>query len=248
MRRMQRPDIPPRNVPTVSDKPPEKKWAFSWRYWKQVDYFGLDHEVATKNWFISLLDKLKELSAYDIEEITTNSRNKEVWRFHIVDWDAKNIPIRKDEIDWISSGTISEDVEFYQFQISTALGRVIGFFDMESIFQIVLLDPAHNINPGKRYNYQVSKTLVLESQYETHSRKVINLIETIEQRCDVNSCSISRELRDIHNIPKEVYFVRLDPVYSDELEELRTLCKHSDYQDTIIEALLALRESKKASD
>ncbi|WP_416760853.1 hypothetical protein ACNI65_01880 [Roseateles sp. So40a] len=42
-----------------------------------------------------------------------------------------------------------------QIAISKAEGRLIGFFDEEAIFQIVLFDPLHNAQPSKFNDYKV---------------------------------------------------------------------------------------------
>jgi hypothetical protein len=82
-------------------------------------------------------------------------------RCHPIDWSAKNIPIAKDEIDWIGDYS-SDEIEFVQFSISTGRGRIVGFFDDEQIFNVVLLDPMHNIQPSKKRNYQVRATYIAQ--------------------------------------------------------------------------------------
>jgi hypothetical protein len=72
---------------------------------------------------------------------------------------CKNIPISKDDIDWLGDYS-SEDIELVQFSISTGRGRIIGFFDGEQIFNVVLLDPLHNLQPAKKRNYQVRASYI----------------------------------------------------------------------------------------
>ena len=45
-----------------------------------------------------------------------------------------------------------EDYPWQQFQITRANGRVIGFWDEYHVFQVVLLDPEHNMQPCKSRN------------------------------------------------------------------------------------------------
>lgn len=59
-----------------------------------------------------------------------------------------------------------EDFPLYQFQISMANGRVVGFFDENWVFNIVLVDPNHNMQPSKDYDYRVTPCFPLDNHYE----------------------------------------------------------------------------------
>lgn len=71
---------------------------------------------------------------------------------------------------------------FHQFQISQSLGRVVGFLDETSTFNIVLLDPKHNIQPTKSYDYKVTPCEPLGSQ-------LTSLLLNIEALKRTASCS-----------------------------------------------------------
>jgi hypothetical protein len=71
----------------------------------------------------------------------------------------QNIPIPKEQIDWLGDYA-SDEYEFVQFHVSKALGRVVGFFDEEQTFQIVLFDPFHNIQPAGDFDYRVRATAI----------------------------------------------------------------------------------------
>lgn len=61
----------------------------------------------------------------------SNFTARDAYRFHPIDWAAKNIPIQRMDFDWIERKILEnvDEYPFLQFQVSTALGRVIGFFD-----------------------------------------------------------------------------------------------------------------------
>lgn len=148
--------VPPvASRPAAGTIPPKKKWAFSFRYWKQIRHFGVD--PCQKGWFISLLLRLSELSDNDLEEFRGSYAVQSSVRFHAIDWAARSIPLARKDIDWLGDYG-SEDTDLVQFHISKALGRVIGFFDENDVFQIVLLDPLHNLQPAKDFGYRVRAT------------------------------------------------------------------------------------------
>ena len=147
--------------PIIKDQK-KRLWSFSFKYFRQIDYFGIDG--MQNKWFISLLEKLQELSNYDVNLLAVNIPLKNANRYHIINWDAKNIPIKRSDIDWIEKDIIDneEDFPFFQFQLSKALGRIVGFWESDySTFNIVLLDPKHNLQPSKRFDYKVDNTSIL---------------------------------------------------------------------------------------
>lgn len=142
--------------PLPGNIPLKKKWKFSFRYWRQVEYFGIDQ--CDKSWFASVLTRFAEVSSLHVEDALSGSYGASL-RCHPIDWNAKNIPISREDIDWISDQA-TEELEFLQFSISTGRGRIVGFFDGEQTFNIVLLDPMHNMQPSAKHNYQVRATYI----------------------------------------------------------------------------------------
>jgi hypothetical protein len=130
---------PNRKIPITKTPPKPLRWTFSFRYWRQIEYFGLDR--AQPSWFVSLLERLVELSAHPIDDFFSNSPAKKYYRYHEIDWDQKNIPIKREDLAWLDHDYLvnSEDYPLVQLMISKALGRIIGFWDEESVFCIVLL-------------------------------------------------------------------------------------------------------------
>jgi hypothetical protein len=154
------------NIPSPSPRPKtgavpaKRKWRFSLRFWKQARYFGVDQ--CEKSWFISLLERLSNLSAIDIDDLTSGAGAAAI-RFHPVDWSAKSIPIARKDIDWLGDYA-GEEFDLVQFHLSRAMGRVIGFFDEDLVFNVVLLDPLHNLQPSKDFGYRVRASHIAECQ------------------------------------------------------------------------------------
>jgi len=188
--------------PLVFTSPPKpqkteepRRWAFSFRYWRQIENFGLDRTDA--GWFASLLEKLSILSNEEVDKFICDSRKKDVWRYHNIDWGHKNIPIQMSDLDWLPSYCQNNpEYVLVQFQISLALGRVVGFWDKDYIFNIVLLDPFHNIQPSKRYDYRVDPCNPLNSDY---AKLLHGLDEVLKYRCEKISCQNIRYIRNIPN-------------------------------------------------
>lgn len=151
--------------PNAGRIPEVKNWVFSLQHWRQINHFGVGQ--CEKKWFISLIERLSELSRLSIEEFLGSRQQQSAIRFHEIDWDATAIPIKKEDIDWIGPISSSEDFAFVQFHVSKALGRVVGYFDERQIFQIVLLDPQHNIQPSGVYDYRVRTTYLGQCQLTT---------------------------------------------------------------------------------
>ena len=109
-------------------------------------------------WFISLLDCLKEVSAIKIAEL-----KKDTHDLHPVNWKSENINTSK------PAG--HEQLEYWQFRINKGNGRVIGV-KIDNKFYIVWLDPYHNLTNsngyGKAKYYYRPKTEyeLLQERYE----------------------------------------------------------------------------------
>lgn len=139
--------------------------SFSFQFYRQIDYFGIGDQ--DNQWFASLLDRLKDLSGKD-SSLMGDATAKGAYRLHPINWNQPRIPIKKDDLDWIPKEyRDNEAIEFLQFEISQAMGRVVGFFnETNEIFYIVLLDPKHNIQPTQRTGYKVDNTHKCLTDYE----------------------------------------------------------------------------------
>jgi len=170
----------------------EIRWSFSFKYFRQIDYFGLGD--TEPSWFISLLERLKDLSEQTIDLLITDYTRRDAYRFHKIDWDATNIPLIRSDFNWLDKNVVEneEDYPFYQFQISKALGRVVGYFDETyQHFYIVLLDHKHNLQPSKHNDYKVDDTTELFCEL-TSLMMDIDRIRGI--KCSSEGCKCKNEL------------------------------------------------------
>ena len=173
---------------------PEKYFTFSFRYWDELGYFGVGSTAPT--WFRSLLARLKDLGGVTISRLLMDPSFKDAMRFHTVDWDAHNIPIRLQDLHWLPP-TVRENQEEFpivQFHVSKALGRVHGFWDRDWCFQIVLLDPLHNLQPSKYNAYKLQTTTPSGCRYSA-LRAVID--RACGAPCSHSPCDFARRVSTI---------------------------------------------------
>jgi hypothetical protein len=86
-------------IPQVKGRPATKCWAFSLAYWRQIEFFGLECEKVNEKWFVSLLERFRDLSQLAIEEVVND--HSDLWRFHSINWGQKGIPFQRKNLDWI---------------------------------------------------------------------------------------------------------------------------------------------------
>lgn len=206
-----------RNKPNIGTGPKKPKWSFSFEYFEQIRYFGLGN-TDTK-WFVALLDRLKDLSKQNVDLLLSNYTQRDSYRFHPIKWDAENIPMQRHDFDWVDKAILDNEEEypFFQFQISTALGRVVGYFDENhEHFYILLLDHKHNIQPSKRNNYKVDDTTEMYCDFTSFLMDVDKLKG---MTCPVADCKCKAGLNEIPSKAgkgKFVYF-NIDEGYYPEL-------------------------------
>lgn len=240
MNKNRRPPIPSLSE-SASKKIPQPRevkkveFSFSFRYFNQIPYFGLD--TVQKNWFISLIERLKEFSKIDIEAIKTNNHNH--IRYHPIDWEAQNIPISRSDCRWIDKEYLENEEEFpfVQFHVSKALGRIVGFWNEDdSLFYIVLLDPLHNIQPSKKYDYKVRDSHPLSCQYSSLLKK----IESIKKKI-TNSPSNSDIFKLINELPSNFIETNAVIFFLDDsyLTALKSRLQNNSLSDIIELGLLA---------
>jgi hypothetical protein len=205
--------VPAKSPAPVLRKVPEKRrFNFSFRFFKQSRYFGLG--ACEGAWFVSLLEKLAELSGKYFEDIMKNSAEKDTWRFHPLNWSQLYMPIKRTDLDWVDRKYLDneDDYDFLQFQLTTSLGRIIGFWDDTNppIFNIVLLDPLHNAQPTKRFDYRVRETTVAKGEFSA----AINLLEIAIKECgaDCHCRAIFGKLQSslTRSIPYETMLIPMD--------------------------------------
>jgi len=106
--------------------------------------FNLGNDLAKSmpmksEWFLSLLDTLKEASSKPISEL-----KQAPFYLHPIKWEHTNA--QKPNFDC--------QLEYWQFRLSKAKGRIIGFkipIETYSIFYILWLDAHHNLTDSEGY-------------------------------------------------------------------------------------------------
>jgi hypothetical protein len=210
----------PRKKPLLGDNPEEedKRWGFSFQYWMQVEHFGFSGKDAT--WFVSLLDRLCEMSKLPRTALQTDFALKDALRIHRLDWGKPKIPIQRKDLVWLPEDFLNNEAEYpiLQFMITKGLGRVAGFWDDE-FFNIVLIDPHHNLQPTQSSGYKVTYCKPLENELET---VLMNLssIKNITAPCSAASCSIRPELNLIHFRHHPIGIVYIKEEYLTDLDQM----------------------------
>lgn len=204
-------------VPPIPLTAPSVGWSFSFKFFNQPQYFGLGN--VRESWFVSLLNRLRDVSRIDPEVLNNSNSRENGIRYHKIDWDARGIPVTRQDFNWVDKPILDNDDEFpfYQFHISKALGRIIGFWNETSqVFYILVLDPMHNLQPSKRHNYSIRRTNTLDCQYSSLLRDIESL-KTKAQKCD--ECEFSSFLRRLPTPAIEINAIIcfLDDSYLDEL-------------------------------
>jgi len=199
--------------PNVSKRPTVKRpkkdipsinWTFSFSYFKQIPYFGLDRSKS--KWFVSFLNRLSDLSKMTRSDIESNKKISSDFRYHKINWNIKNVPIKRSDLNWIPNDYLENEEEFplIQFQISKAFGRIVGFWDENKVFSIVLLDPLHNIQPSKKYHYKVDDCYPLSCEYSS-LLKDIDDIKSKHQPCE--KCQLHTDLSQLPKIKEPFNFI-----------------------------------------
>ena len=174
--------------------PQDKKWEFSFEHWTQRELFGLGS--VSREWFISLLERLKNLSSKSIEEVISDQRTKSAFRIHKISWNY--CPIQKSSFDdLIPSEYRGEETDVIQFQVEKSKGRVIGYLDFNNTFQIILLDSEHNMQLSQYNNYTVVETSVLPDSYQSMKTKLVGVLSRAER---LKESSVQGFIRDVQNI------------------------------------------------
>jgi len=202
------------SIPEQTPPAPDPKLSFSFTFYNQREFFGLS--TVDSKWFISLIVRLGNLNQHYVEEVLSNQALRKTLRFHEIDWEAKNIPIQRNEFTWIPEVFLNNPVEypFFQISVSRALGRIVGFFDASNIFQIILLDPLHNIQPSQYNDYVVRPSDPEHDLYSHLLNRYQKLDALMSSKCPFqdNECKLKENVQmikaDIE--PYAIFFVPLE--------------------------------------
>lgn len=171
-----------------------QRWSFSFRFFQEIKNFGLDSSQIDKGWMLSVIYRLQELSNLSVADVTENRAVMEgTLRIHDINWDQRSIPIKREDLSWIDSSYLGNPEEYpiMQISVSKAEGRLIGFFDEDSSFQIILLDPLHNAQPSKFNGYKVRLCKPLGCEVTAIRYATNKIVEKIANR----DCSCAQDLQ-----------------------------------------------------
>lgn len=173
-----------------------------------IDFFGLDGMDA--NWFVSVLERLKEISRESVKGIQGDKRKQEAIHYHDVKWGQCNIPIQRSDLISLPKDIRENDLDYpiYQFSISKARGRIAGFWEDGNVFNVVLFDPYHNLQPSKDYDYRVTPTKEMLNEHEWLIAK-LHLIKSAPSNCSGGQCSTQQALKfiNLHDQPFGILYV-----------------------------------------
>lgn len=167
-------------------------WSFGFKFYKQINLFGFSN--IQLEWFTSLFERLRDTSKMEYKGMSEVLEDG--YRYHIINWNAKNCPLIRDQFDWIDLVYLNNEIEYplCQFHISKAKGRIIGFWDENNIFQIVLLDPLHNLQPSKKVNYELRDTFPVMSEFDSLQLDLQNILS---KPCNHNDCTTYAQLKNL---------------------------------------------------
>jgi len=221
--------------PSTPDPSPTPNWSFTLRYWRQIENFGVGAE--TSGWSVSMLERFHELSRLSVDEVMRDQALKANMRIHDTDWKAKNIPISRDDIDWVDKEYWDNEEEFplMQFHISKALGRVVGFLDENQKFNIVLLDPKHNLQPSKFNQYKIRATTVGRCEYTGFLAHATSCVTSSPDLTDQAKSAMLGKIRSKINPEwQEVLMLPIGSKLIDEMEAAVSLSGATDSAEYLL--------------
>lgn len=187
-----------------------RKITFSFSYFRQIPNFQIG--ACSKKWYVGLLERLGALGEMSPQEVLEENKGSDALRCHPIDWDTKNIPIQRKNLEWLPKEILENEDEFpiMQLSITKSTGRIVGYFDRDSsIFHIILLDPKHNIQPSKKTNYQIQPTTKGVSQYDDLLNK-LEQIKRIVSNCPDKKCELHSHIHAIEGLHDNIVYVGLD--------------------------------------
>ena len=198
----------------------ERRITFSFAHFRQIERFEIGG--CSQKWFVGLLDRLQVLGTLTPQELLEEHKGSSALRCHPIDWDLKNIPINRSDLNWLPPEIVNNQSEFpiMQISIATSTGRIIGYFDHESsVFYIVLLDPHHNLQPSKKHNYQIRPTTRGISQYDDLLNRLQRVKDVVAQ-CPHSECLLHTHISSMEALHDNIIYTGLDQVYYENYLEL----------------------------
>lgn len=225
-----------------------RSWSFGLRFFREIKHFGFDSSEIDRRWMVSVLHRLSELSGLRVMDVMGDRSMREgTLRIHDIDWAAKNIPIRPEDFDWIDERCrrLDGELALIQVAVSKAEGRLIGFFDAEDIFQIVLFDPLHNAQPSKYNDYKVRLSKPLGCEVTALRHEVSQVMLRSRERgcgCEIDLADALRWRRDQRGCA--IVMPVVDGTEIEDAEQLIAEGRVSGYRDIFAAGLVAVLERR----
>lgn len=232
-------------IPKLDKIPPKKNFTYSFEYWQQHEYFGLKCEKVDASWLVALLEQLRLLSKEEIDEVIKYKRD--ALRFHEIDWDWTNVPIKKSDINWLHKDISIDELEICQVQISRAEGRIVGFFDDQGVFCVILLDPMHNLQPSKYNDYKIRPTAVLKDPHSILLNKLMHVHNSLHVDCKNAACTVKEKVAELLRVDPSQKYICINDLLGNALELLYDK-GYSSVEDILIDALDLLMKQHGLSD
>lgn len=150
----------------------ENHISFSFYYFKyHNEKYNMGNVTAAR--FIKLKEVLRDVSNYSMKEFIPAFNHSQRWRCHGLEEDiVAEFELEEAFLDQVREGC-------FQFSITQALGRVLGF-NIHSVFFIVLLDFHHNAYPGS-YGVQLySGPVTLEDELQALNMSLQDEVEALK--------------------------------------------------------------------
>lgn len=211
-------------VPKQNKKAKGAKFSISFAFWTQRENFGLSPKGDDSAWYVSLFDGLRGICAHDVDTIQCDPNLKNQLNIHRFDWSRGNmgISISKKEFEDLIPLQYRNSPEYepFQIQVSTGHGRLIGFYDENNIFQLLLLDPNHNFCLSNYSEYKIRPTQKKLSQFEVMHNLVQAIKEDSLKHCKQTTCPALENVNEVlsSSLGKEfVCLTDVDPQISNIL-------------------------------
>lgn len=232
--------VPSSKVPIEQTKKTFKEVFFSFKYWQAIKNYELGD--TDSKWVLSFISILKDLSLKDRDSLVNDSNLRNQLRYHRINWNAKGCKNKRVDFSWIDNDILENEEEFpfYQFRISKALGRVVGFW-IYNTFYIVLIDRKHNLQPSQYSNWKIKSTGSTGTNYDELLAQ-IDRIKSDVYPCNRVSCRYKPELDKIpHNKYEENILLHF--ISDEELCEIHKILdcgKANSIKDILLEGVLSI--------
>lgn len=224
------------------------KWSFGMKFFREIKFFGFDSAEIDKRWMVSMFYRLGELSGLRVMDVMRDAGVREgTLRIHDIDWSARNAPLGPEDIDWIVEADHPPGREFslIQLAVSKAEGRLIGFFDEEAIFQIVLFDPLHNAQPSKYNDYKVRLSKPLGCEVTALRHEVAQVMAKSRERacgCEIDLAAALQWRRDQRG--SAIVMPVIDGTEIEDADQLIAEGRVGSYRDIFAAGLVAVLERR----